>query len=209
MRPIWPQPASTIRCAKKAWPRSRRTRRVVAEALQGPAPHGAAIWYQKHMAHHMLPGFGMEWAASCRNAFLIRDPALVLASYVQKRPDVAVEDLGFERQWQIFEREAERLGHAPPVIESADVLANPRGTLSALCAALDIPFSDRMLAWPAGKRPSDGAWAPVWYASVEASTGFAALGDATPPALSDDLKPLADFGRGFYEQLSAYRLSPV
>ena len=183
--------------------------RVVAEALQGPAPGNAPVWYQKHMTHHMLPAFGLDWAKACRNAFLIRDPALVVASYVQKRPDVAVEDLGFERQWEIFEREADRLGHAPPVVESADVLANPRATLSALCKALDIPFSEKMLAWPAGKRASDGAWAPVWYASVEASTGFAAPRDAPRPELPDALKPLAELGRPFYERLSRYRLTAI
>jgi hypothetical protein len=31
-----------------------------------------------------------------------------------------------------------------------------------------------MLKWPAGKRTSDGIWAPYWYESVEASTGFKA-----------------------------------
>jgi hypothetical protein len=29
-----------------------------------------------------------------------------------------------------------------------------------------------MLSWPAGRRRSDGIWAPFWYAVVEASTGF-------------------------------------
>jgi hypothetical protein len=29
-----------------------------------------------------------------------------------------------------------------------------------------------MLAWPAGRRASDGIWAKHWYAAVEASTGF-------------------------------------
>jgi hypothetical protein len=183
--------------------------RVVAEQLQGPAPDDAPIWYQKHMTHHMLPEFGLDWSRACRNAFLIRDPALVVASYIQKRPDAAAEDLGFERQWQIFETVATRLGHAPPVIESADVLANPRGTLSALCRALDIPFSENMLTWPAGKRASDGAWAPVWYASVEASTGFAPPRDTPPPVLPDALKPLAESGRQYYARLSAHRLKPL
>ncbi len=180
--------------------------RVVAEALTGLAPDGAPIWYQKHMTHHMLPGFGLDWTASCRNAFLIRDPARVLASYVRKRPDVELADLGFERQWALFEREADRLGHAPPVIESADVLADPRGTLTALCNALGIGFSDKMLAWPAGKRASDGAWAPVWYGAVEASTGFAPPESGPAPELAGPLQALAEAGRPYYERLRAHRL---
>ena len=181
--------------------------RVVAESLAGPVPGGKRIWYQKHMTHHMLPDFGLDWCASCRNAFLIRDPVAVLASYTQKRPDVALADLGFERQWELFEREADRLGAAPPVIDADDVLANPRGMLSALCAALDIPFSEKMLAWPAGRRATDGIWGAVWYAAVERSTGFAPPRAEAPPTLAERLKPLAEAGQCYYARLAAHRLS--
>lgn len=181
--------------------------RVVAQSLVGPVPGGRPIWYQKHMTHHMLPGFGRDWAAGCRNAFLIRDPDAVLASYTQKRPEVALDDLGFVQQWELFEAEAERLGHAPPVIDAADVLADPRRTLAALCAALDIPFTEKMLSWPPGRRASDGAWAPVWYGSVERSTGFAAPPALPPPPLGDALKALADTGRVYYERLARHRLA--
>jgi hypothetical protein len=39
---------------------------------------------------------------------------------------VGLEDIGVVRQAELFDREADRLGAAPPVIEGADVLANPR-----------------------------------------------------------------------------------
>lgn len=178
---------------------------TVAEACAGDVPGGKPVWYQKHMTHHMRPGFPMEWTKACRHAFLIRDPAFVVASYVQKRADPAPDDLGFTSQWQIFDREAQRLGHAPPVIDTADVLANPRRVLTALCAALDIPFTDKMLEWPAGRRASDGVWAPVWYGAVERSTGFAAS-PPPPPPLPERLRPLADAGRDAYARLSQYRI---
>src|SRR3954451_11972601 len=146
----------------------------VVKIVLGPVPDGCPIFYQKHMTHHMLKEFGLDWAAQCRNAFLIRAPEDVLASYIRKRSDVALEDIGFVQQREIFEREADRLGNAPPVIDGSDVLADPRGLLSALCAALDIPFTDKMLLWPLGSRATDGAWAPAWYDAVEQSTGFAA-----------------------------------
>lgn len=181
--------------------------RAVAETLLGPVPGGRSIWYQKHMTHHMLPDFGREWTKNCRNAFLIRAPEAVLASYIEKRPNVTLEDLGFVQQWELFEAESDRLGRAPPAIDAADVLADPRGTLSALCAALDIPFTDKMLAWPPGRRDTDGVWAPVWYDSVERSTGFAPPRNSAKP-LRDEFKPLAEIGRRYYERLSAYRLQP-
>jgi hypothetical protein len=179
--------------------------RTVAQALVSDEP--APVFYQKHMCHHMLPDFGLEWTAACRNAFLIRDPAGVLASYVRKRAEVTLEDIGVVRQRELFDREADRLGRSPPVVEGADVLGDPAGVLSALCGALDIPYTDEMLAWPAGRRASDGVWAPAWYKAVERSTGFEAAERAPAPPLTDDLKRIADRARPHYEALARYRLT--
>src|SRR5262245_5936862 len=68
--------------------------REVVRALVGPVPDDKPIWYQKHMTHHMLPAFGREWLGELRNAFLIRDPQAVLASYVAKRESVTLADIG-------------------------------------------------------------------------------------------------------------------
>jgi hypothetical protein len=184
-------------------------RREVVDTILGPVPGGCPIFYQKHMTHHMLPPFGRDWIAQCRSAFLIRAPEDVLASYTEKRSEVALEDIGFVQQREIFEREADRLGRALPVVDAADVLANPRAALSALCHALDISFTDRMLHWPPGRRETDGVWAPAWYDAVERSTGFAAPKPSVRlEDLRDDLKPIALAARPHYERLAAYKLRP-
>jgi hypothetical protein len=183
--------------------------RDVVSQLLGAVPDGKSIWYQKHMTHHMLEGFGRDWVSRVRSAFLIRDPAAVLASYVQKRESVTLADIGVVQQRELFEREADRLGEAPPVIEGRDVLANPARTLARLCEALGIPYLDSMLSWPAGKRETDGVWAPAWYGAVERSTGFTA-----PPAshsqvetdLPDFLARIAELARPHYEALEAHKL---
>jgi hypothetical protein len=180
---------------------------AVAADMAGPAPGGSAVFYQKHMTHHMLPGVDLGWTASCVNAFLIRDPALVLASYARKRGEVTLADIGVERQGELFDRECDRLGAAPPVVEGRDVLADPRRTLTALCSALGIAFDDAMLAWPAGRRDSDGVWAPAWYDSVEASTGFGPPPEETEPDLPDDLRRIAERALPFYERLAAHKLA--
>jgi Sulfotransferase domain len=185
--------------------------RAVAAVLTGPVPEGKAIWYQKHMTHHMIPDLGRDWIGGLVNAFLIRAPEAVLASYAQKRDgDFTLEEIGLPAQVALFERTAQRLGSAPPVVEGQDVLADPRGTLRALCSACGISFDETMLSWPAGRRASDGAWAPAWYDAVERSTGFA------PPrrevafdGLPDSLKPIAEAARPLYERLARHRLRPT
>ena len=181
--------------------------RAVAATLTGSPPSGLPIWYQKHMTHHMIEGFGRDWTDGFVNAFLIRAPEAVLASYARKRQDFTLEEIGLPAQLALFERAADKLGHAPPVIEGADVLADPRGMLKALCQACGINFDEAMLSWPPGPRASDGVWAPAWYDAVEKSTGFGpARRETARPQLSDDLARIAEAARPAYETLRTFAL---
>lgn len=180
--------------------------REVAATLTGQAPGGAAVFYQKHMTHHMVAGIGLEWMAHCRNVFLIRSPEEVVASYAQRREVVTLEAIGLRRQAELFDQEAQRLGRAPPVIDAADVLADPRAALTAVCAQVGIAFSDRMLAWPVGKRSTDGVWAPAWYDRVERSTGFQQPPRTPAPRLSGAQQGVADAARPYYDHLARWRI---
>ena len=181
--------------------------RSVMSALGGPAPDDAPIWYQKHMWHHMTGAIGYDDFAGFTHAFLIREPERMIASYLRKREAAAFEDFGLERQSEFFEREADRLGSPPPVVDAHDVLADPQGTLSRLCAALGIPWTTTMLCWEAGPRDSDGPWAPHWYAAVEASSGFGPP-ETDAVELPDDAQRVADRCQPYYERLAEYRIRP-
>jgi len=146
-------------------------RRVVT-ALLGPVPGAKPLWYQKHMAHHLLPDMARDWIVKLSNVLLIRDPTEVVASYVKSRANVTPEDIGLPQQVELYDEITAATGTPPPVIDSGDFLRAPEAHLRALCGWLGVEFSDRMLRWPTGKRASDGIWAPYWYAAVEASTGF-------------------------------------
>lgn len=166
-----------------------------------------AVWYQKHMTQHLLKEVDIAFTDQLANAFLIREPRRIIASYAKVRPDFSLQELGFPQQWDLFQRQADRLGTAPPVLESRAVLADPQGQLTALCAALDIPFFSAMLNWPKGKRDSDGVWAPYWYESVEASTGFAAPpADEIMPVLADKHRALWEQAELIYQRLLAFAL---
>ena len=178
----------------------------VMASLRGDPADGSPVWYQKHMWHHMAGPIGYEDFDDFTHAFLIREPERMIASYLRKREAAEFEDFGLERQAEFFAREADRLGSAPPVIDAADVLADPQSILSRLCGALGIPWDVHMLCWEPGPRATDGPWAPHWYATVEASTGFG------PPEtdaidLPDDAQRLADRCRPLYERLAAHRIT--
>lgn len=178
--------------------------RVMA-SLRGPTPDGEPVWYQKHMWHHMVGPVGYADFDGFIHAFLIRDPGQMIASYLRKRECATFGDFGLERQAEFFERESDRLGHAPPVVDANDVLINPKGALSQLCAALGIPWDPAMLSWQAGRRATDGPWAPHWYAAVEASTGF---GSPEPDAINlpDEARRTADECRPYYDRLAAHKI---
>jgi hypothetical protein len=175
-------------------------RAVLAELTHGPMPPGASVYYQKHMTHHLLPEIDRGAFAGLRHAFLIRDPRQLLASYARVRSRPVLADLGLEQQTEIFR------AFGGPVVDSADILRDPRAALEALCDALGVSFDPAMLAWSAGPRPTDGVWARYWYDGVWRSTGF---GPYRPPAsdqLPAALEPLAAACMPFYEELSARRL---
>jgi hypothetical protein len=179
----------------------------VAEALStGPVPGGAPIWYQKHMTHHLLPGQSTAWVKRLANVFLIRDPAEVVESYLKSRATVAPADIGLLQQVSLFDEVADTQGEAPPVIDADDFLRAPGRYLKALCERLGITFTERMLQWPAGRRASDGIWAPYWYEAVWKSTGFEPWRPRSPQLQGEALR-VAEACRPAYERLRAQRMS--
>ncbi len=176
---------------------------VVAE-LAAPLPEGVTVHYAKHMTHHLAPAQDLGWAGDFRNVLLIRDPAEVVASYVKSREACEPEDIGLLQQVSLLET-LESLGEQPPVIDAADFLRDPEGHLRWLCDWLGLDFTDRMLAWPAGPRESDGVWAPHWYDAVWASTGFAPY-RARAVDLDDHDAAVAEVCRPAYERLRSLRL---
>lgn len=180
--------------------------RSVARTLSGPNPAATPIWYQKHMAHHMVGPIAHHDLPGLRHAFLIRDPARVVASYAAKRVMVRPDHLGTARQVEFFDREADRLGHAPPVIDSADILRDPEAMLQKLCAALGIYWDAAMLRWQPGIHATDGIWASHWYDAVAASTGFGAPDNPAAPLLPE-AQAVADACRADYAYLAQHKIA--
>jgi len=180
--------------------------RRVVDSLFARAPDGVAILYQKQMSHHLLAQMGREWLDGMTHAFLIRDPRPMLASLGEKLGGFDLDATGLPQQVEIFDHVIRRTGRVPPVVDSADLLARPEPVLRALCDALGVPFSDRMLTWPAGPRTTDGVWARYWYDRVERSTRFESPAAEAAVVLSPQAAAIEARCRPLYERLREQRL---
>ena len=179
-------------------------RKVIAQ-LTGPIPNAKRIFFQKQMAHHLLPEVDREWLGAVTNCFLIRDPREVIASYIKKREEPALPDLGFIQQAEIFDFVRISTSSIPPIVDAKNVLENPEQMLRLLCEAVGVEFSESMLSWPPGMRDTDGVWAKHWYGEVAKTTSFQPYRpkQAKVPA---HLQEIYDCCRECYEKLYEYRL---
>ena len=179
--------------------------RKIVTHLTGPVPNGKQIFFQKQMTHHLLPEVDREWLAAVTNCFLIRDPGEVINSYIKKREDPALDDLGFVQQSEIFDFVRARRDVLPPVVDSHDVLKNPERTLRLLCEAADVEFSKSMLSWAPGLRDTDGIWAKHWYGEVAKTTSFQPY-QARHYELPAKFREVYERCRVSYEKLYQHRL---
>jgi hypothetical protein len=170
-------------------------------AMTSDPAGGYRVHYQKHMAHHLLGHIGRDWLGSLSHAFLIRDPAQMLASLDAKQPHPSLEDTGLPQQVELFLALEKESGKAPPVVDAGDLLEDPRGRLTLLCEGLGLEFTPKMLTWPPGSRESDGVWASHWYANVEASSGFGPPKTQAAP-LPAHLEELCSQCQPLYETLA-------
>ena len=144
----------------------------VSHGLVNDTKGNCSIYYQKHMTHHLLDTIDRDWIGSVTNCFLIRDPKDMIISYSKVHPEINSVLLGVEQQREIFEYVKNIAGGTPPIIDSKDILMNPKEILSKFCDRIDVEFSDEMLSWPKGPRDTDGNWGKYWYKNVMNSTGF-------------------------------------
>ena len=129
------------------------------------------IFYQKHMTHHIIKNTRLDWLNKGYNCFLIRHPAKVINSYIKKNTLISIDDVGFKKQYEIFNKiKNNKINYM--VVNADTILQDPPKAIKKLCKILKIRFTKKMLSWPAGKRSTDGIWSKVWYKNVELSNTF-------------------------------------
>jgi len=161
------------------------------------------VSFFKQMTHHLFE-LNEDFLSEVSNIIFIRDPRQIISSYAKVRPDVTMQDIGIEKQWQLFNILLQKKKF-PIVLDSNEVLKNPEGVLKQLCAALEIPFYKTMLHWKAGPKKEDGVWAKYWYENVHRSTGFE-IQKTSNRALPEYLEPLYFESKKYFDLLFTYSL---
>ncbi|CAN5462685.1 branched chain amino acid aminotransferase [soil metagenome] len=170
--------------------------KVVNELMLGFFDKPVAFF--KQMTHHLVE-LNEDFLSKMKNILFIRDPKQIISSYAQVRPDVNMQDIGIEKQWQLYQQLTASNQHCV-VFDSNEILKAPEKVLTELCDAIDIPFYNSMLHWPAGPKPEDGVWAKYWYDNVHKSTGFEKQATSSR-TLPDYLEPLYNESKRYYDQL--------
>jgi hypothetical protein len=143
----------------------------VVNYLTHKAPNQKSIWYQKHMAHHLIDLSEINWIKKCQNCILLRHPKEVISSYIVKNNLQKVEELGYPQQYEIA-KFLKKSNKRFRVIDSEDLLKNPSKVLSDWCESINIDFDKSMLQWEKGHHQNDGIWWKHWYDNVINTTGF-------------------------------------
>lgn len=178
---------------------------VVSKELISDIDDSCSIYFQKHMTHHMIPSVGREWMKDVVNCFLIRDPKDMILSYTKVNSNLSMHLLGLEEQYELFEYVTKINGRTPPVVDSKDILIDPRKTLSLLCEKVGVIFSEEMLSWSKGVRDTDGIWAKYWYDNVINSTGFNTYTEKNE-VIRDEYLQLYEDCLKIYEKLSKHKI---
>ncbi len=174
-------------------------RKVIEKIIFGE--YKTPFVFFKHMTHHLVD---LDWSfmKETINIILTRDPNDMLRSIVNQIPNPSIRDVGYQAHLELMEYLIS-IGQNPIVIDSKEVLIDPRKKLTEICQHIGIPFNEAMLSWDTGARPEDGIWAKHWYHNVHTSTGFQPYKPKTEP-FPDHLKGLLEECEELYIQLIRY-----
>ena len=143
----------------------------IIQYLINKVPNDKKIWYQKHMAHHLLLENDLSWIKNFINILLIRNPKKVILSYIKKNALNNILQLGLPQQKQILLfLKKNNMNYF--IIDADDLLNSPKKIIFNLCNNIGFNFNEKMLVWDKGKKNYDGVWGDYWYKNVYNSTGF-------------------------------------
>lgn len=187
---------------------------VLNKLLQAAEHHPV---FSKDMPQFTEHLWSAEFLGLFQHSFLIRDPAKVLSSLKRsydktgEHEGFTATEIGFKQQRLLFDLLDESSHDTPVVIDSDDLLADPKRMVKQYCHAMGFDYIEEALSWTPGDRrevlwyDSDDS---IWHETLRNSDGL----KAQPPKCVDpqDLPPeMLDLYHKFmphYRHLQRHRL---
>ncbi len=166
--------------------------------------------FSKDFPHYVSHMWSDEFLAQFNHSFLIRHPAKVITSIHKHWPEFTLSELSFVEQRTLFDRLCDQLGEVPPLIDSDDLLEDPKRVVRLYCEAIGIPFIKEALSWDAGARDEVSWWdGGSFHENLRNSTGLYPQARRDYPDINkvtDKIKKMYDICMPHYEHLYQYRL---
>ena len=89
--------------------------------------NNSGITYQKHMTHHILDK-DFSWLDTLTNCFLIRNPEMVVKSFMKSWKDGDLSDIGFKQQNDIFNYVKNYLNEKPLIIDASQLRSDTKSS---------------------------------------------------------------------------------
>jgi len=156
------------------------------------------VVFFKNMTHHLLD-LDRTFIKDVINVILTRDPVEMLPSFAKVIDKPTIHDVGYKLHIELINY-FQKMNIKPIILDSKEILLNPKKALSHLCSLCDLPFDENMLQWKVGARSEDGIWSKYWYGNIHKSDGFMKYKAKTEP-FPDKLKSLLSSCIPYYEQL--------
>nr|VFJ97072.1 MAG: hypothetical protein BECKH772A_GA0070896_101148 [Candidatus Kentron sp. H]VFJ97668.1 MAG: hypothetical protein BECKH772B_GA0070898_101168 [Candidatus Kentron sp. H]VFK02926.1 MAG: hypothetical protein BECKH772C_GA0070978_101088 [Candidatus Kentron sp. H] len=149
-----------------------------------------------------------DFLKSIINTFLIRDPAKSIPSHFNINPNATLDEMGYEKEYNILHKVVSLTGHHPLVIDAQDLIENPRETIKKYCDFLELPFMEDCLSWEAGYKSEWNTW-KGWHESVSSSRGIERIESTYKEDIlnNEKVRYYYDHHFPFYNKLSSYARS--
>jgi uncharacterized protein YbdZ (MbtH family) len=146
-----------------------------------------------------------DFMSSATHTFLIRDPRRVIPSHYAMNSDLTLAEVGFEHQYEIFERARRTGGPVPAVVEAEALVHDGHDVVRRYCDHVGLGFIPGALSWSPGHR---AVWSRTrkWHERVAGSSGFADVQNMYKSTVSNHPR-LADYYRHhlpFYHVMKFY-----
>ncbi|MET9500028.1 sulfotransferase family protein [Streptomyces sp. NPDC006552] len=187
--------------------RTVRGERELIEAIREQAESGPVFF--KDTTDFAYPELlaDTSFLREATHTFIIRHPSEAISSHYAVNPELTRDEIGFARLAGIYRAVHDANGRRPVVVDSDDLVRDPRTTVREYCEQVGIAYLESALSWKPAMR-EEWVGTKVWHESTSHSQGFTSTAPdyAHSPDNDPRLAAFLAYHLPFYEELRAHRL---